>query len=81
MKTNNLSENSILELGGDRGGGRFDRDGGRGGGGDDGGRSRGGNQGGGGRGGGGNNIPQRDGDWTCSGCTNKNFAWRNECNR
>ncbi|XP_037028405.1 RNA-binding protein cabeza isoform X8 [Bradysia coprophila] len=60
--------------GGDRGGGRFDR-----GGNDDGGRSR-GSQGGGGRGGGGN-IPQRDGDWTCSKCTNKNFAWRNECNR
>lgn len=24
---------------------------------------------------------QREGDWTCSGCNNTNFAWRNECNR
>lgn len=23
----------------------------------------------------------REGDWICSGCSNKNFAWRNECNR
>jgi len=34
--------------------------------------------GGGGSGGGGQ---AREGDWTCSGCQNKNFAWRNECNR
>lgn len=53
---------------GDRGGGGGGRFDGGGRGGDDGGRSRG-------------NIPQRDGDWTCSGCTNKNFAWRKECNR
>lgn len=30
---------------------------------------------------GGGNRNQREGDWTCSGCNNTNFAWRNECNR
>lgn len=29
----------------------------------------------------GSNRNQREGDWTCSGCNNTNFAWRNECNR
>lgn len=24
---------------------------------------------------------EREGDWICSDCSNKNFAWRNECNR
>lgn len=23
----------------------------------------------------------REGDWICEDCQNKNFAWRNECNR
>lgn len=30
---------------------------------------------------GGNSGQHRDGDWICSECSNKNFAWRNECNR
>ncbi|XP_055613426.1 RNA-binding protein cabeza isoform X3 [Uranotaenia lowii] len=69
--------------GGDRGGFGGDRDGG------DRGGSRGGGGGGGGRfgagaggaGGGGGGVQEREGDWTCGECKNKNFAWRNECNR
>ncbi|KAG5670345.1 hypothetical protein PVAND_000619 [Polypedilum vanderplanki] len=35
-----------------------------------------------GGGSGGNSGGQhREGDWICSECSNKNFAWRNECNR
>ena len=27
------------------------------------------------------NLREISGDWLCSSCQNKNFAWRNECNR
>ena len=61
----------FADFGGGRGG--FGDRGGRGGGfGDRGGR--GGGFGGGGRGGG--NQEQRANDWTCSGCNNNNFAFR-----
>lgn len=60
--------------GGDRGG-YGDRDGG-----DRGSGGRGGRFGGGGSAGGGSGQ-EREGDWICSDCSNKNFAWRNECNR
>ncbi|XP_065095721.1 RNA-binding protein cabeza isoform X4 [Ochlerotatus camptorhynchus] len=69
--------------GGDRGG-YGDRDGGdRGGRGGQGGGGRFGSGGGGGGGGGGSGSggQEREGDWTCGDCSNKNFAWRNECNR
>uniref|UniRef100_A0A182QDE4 RanBP2-type domain-containing protein n=1 Tax=Anopheles farauti TaxID=69004 RepID=A0A182QDE4_9DIPT len=36
---------------------------------------------GGGGGGGGSGGQDREGDWNCGECNNKNFAWRNECNR
>ncbi|XP_049301174.1 RNA-binding protein cabeza-like isoform X5 [Anopheles funestus] len=37
--------------------------------------------GGGGGGGGSGGAQDREGDWNCGECNNKNFAWRNECNR
>lgn len=40
---------------------------------------RGNRSGGGGPGKGGGQ--EREGDWVCGDCSNKNFAWRNECNR
>lgn len=75
--------------GGGGGGGFGGRGGDRGGGGYGGGDRRGGGGGGGGggrnddRGGskGGSGGQEREGDWICSGCSNKNFSWRNECNR
>lgn len=64
--------------GGERGGGRGGFGGDRGGYGSDmGGRGGGGGGGGADRG----NLQEREGDWICTSCSNKNFAWRNECNR
>ncbi|XP_062703130.1 RNA-binding protein cabeza isoform X2 [Aedes albopictus] len=89
--------NTWQNKGGNRGGFNKGGFGGRGGGGDRGGYGdrdggdrggRGGGQQGGGRfgsggggGGGGGGGQEREGDWTCGECSNKNFAWRNECNR
>ncbi|XP_055685638.1 uncharacterized protein LOC129791467 [Lutzomyia longipalpis] len=71
--------------GGGGGGGGGPREfGSRGGGSDQesrGGPPRGGGGSGGGSGGGNNMLQDREGDWICSGCSNKNFAWRNACNR